>query len=176
MSSPHGGDGSALDQFGGHVRVRVGALLVDDDRQPGAILLAEHAGLWDDDPFWTPPGGGVDVGEGLAEALHREVKEETGLDVEVGPLRYVLDFVRPPLHAVSFYFSAALCAGSTIDDLGLGGDPELAHNRQLLRSVRFVSFDTLGSLRVYPEPFQSRLAGDVRAGFPDGALYLGTFR
>ena len=71
----------------------------------------------DDQPFWTPPGGGVEFGEPLESALRREVAEETGVDVEVGPLRYVVDFVRPPLHAVSFYFS---CRAANLDAAKLG--------------------------------------------------------
>ncbi|WP_412061399.1 NUDIX domain-containing protein [Rubrivirga sp. IMCC45206] len=156
------------------VRVRVGALVFDDATAPTAVLLAEHRGIWEDRPFWTPPGGGVEVGESLAEAVRREVKEETGLDVTVGPIRYVLDFIRPPLHAVSFYLAchtAADLAGAR-----LGSDPELADDDQLLRDLRLVPFDELDRLTLYPEPFAGRLAADARAGFPEGTVYLGTFR
>jgi len=96
--------------YGHRIRVRVGALLFDDRDEPGSILLVEHAGIHGDDPFWTPAGGGIDFGEPLPDALHREVLEETGLEVAVGELRYVLDFVRPPLHTVSFYFECVVQA------------------------------------------------------------------
>lgn len=149
------------------LRVRVGALVVQDN----ALLLVEHEGLWEAGPFWTPPGGGVDYGEALPEALRREVQEETGVDLEVGALRYVLDFVRPPLHAVSFYFE---CTVADATALRLGTDPEL--DTQLLRSVCWQPLDALSALTLYPEPFRERLATDARAGFPGGTLYLGTFR
>jgi ADP-ribose pyrophosphatase YjhB (NUDIX family) len=40
---------------------------------------------------WSLPGGAVEVGETLAEGLAREMKEETGLDVDVGPVVDVFD-------------------------------------------------------------------------------------
>ena len=40
---------------------------------------------------WSLPGGALEVGETLAEGLAREMKEETGLDVEVGPVVDVFD-------------------------------------------------------------------------------------
>ncbi len=174
MSDDRQPDGSIPDVYAGRVRVRVGALLFDDPDAPTAVLLAEHEGLWEDAPFWTPPGGGVEFGEGLEDALRREVTEETGVDVEVGRLVYVLDFVRPPLHAVSFYFLGRAEAGA-LDAARLGTDPELGE-RQLLRGLRLVPLDELADLTVYPEPFRQRLAADARAGFPEGPVYLGTFR
>lgn len=155
------------DVYRDRVRVRVGALVVKDE----ALLLVEHAGLWEAGTFWTPPGGEVAFGESLDEALVREVKEETGVDVAVGPLRYVLDFVRPPLHAVSLYFECHARDGTA---LTLGTDPEL--EMQMLRSVRWMPLEALAGLTLYPEPFRVRLAADVRAGFPAGTQYLGTFR
>ena len=169
-------DSAVSDAYGGRVRVRVGALVFDEEAEPSAVLLVEHAGIHADEngdkpPFWTPPGGGVDFGESLAEALQREVEEETGLMVRVGPLRYTLDFVRPPLHAVSFYFSATVERGT----LGTGSDPELGDD-QLIRSVRFVPFVELAGLNLYPEGLAERLPADARAGFPNGTQYLGTLR
>ena len=40
---------------------------------------------------WSLPGGALEVGETLAEGLAREMKEETGLDVIVGPVVDVFD-------------------------------------------------------------------------------------
>jgi len=41
--------------------------------------------------LWSLPGGAVELGEGLEQAVAREVLEETGLAVEVGPLLGVFE-------------------------------------------------------------------------------------
>ena len=160
----------ASSPFEGRLRVRVGALVIRAD----AILLVQHTGLWDDRPFWTPPGGGVEFGESLPEALKREAAEETGLDVEVGPLRYALDFVRPPLHAVSFYFGCTPL--DPLQEARTGSDPEWGEGDQIIRHVRWVPLAELGALNLYPEGLAGWLARDLSADFRDTPRYLGTLR
>jgi mutator protein MutT len=66
--------------------VGVGAVIVDRNR----VVLVKRA----HEPLkgeWSLPGGAVEVGETLVEAVRREVREETGLDVRIGPVVEVLD-------------------------------------------------------------------------------------
>jgi ADP-ribose pyrophosphatase YjhB (NUDIX family) len=46
--------------------------------EAGAILLHRH----EDTELWSIPGGAMEVGESIGQTVVREVKEETGLDVE----------------------------------------------------------------------------------------------
>ena len=65
----------------------VGALILDRD----TILLVER-GREPLKGYWSLPGGVLETGERLADGLRREVREETGLDVE--PLNVVEIFER----------------------------------------------------------------------------------
>ena len=112
--------------------VGVGAVILDGDR----VLLIKRA----HEPLkgqWSLPGGGVELGETLEQAIAREVQEETGVDVEVGPIVDVLDRIgrdadgRVEHHFVLVDFvcrpsGGVLCSASDADDATWARLDELA--------------------------------------------------
>ena len=90
-------------------RIRVSAVL----RWRGRILLCRHEKPGRE--YWLLPGGGVNSGESLVEALRRELLEEVGIDDPVpfeGPIA-IVDSISPvrtsqAKHVVHIIFSADL--------------------------------------------------------------------
>lgn len=79
--------------------VGVGAVVVQD----GKALIVKRA----HEPRkgeWSLPGGRVELGETLVDAAKREIKEETGLDVDVGPIVEVFDRVHRLDDRVRYHF------------------------------------------------------------------------
>ncbi len=100
-------DASAMSDFTGgsaQFRVAVSALIFDGER----ILLA----LRRDIEWWNLPGGGMEIGETVDEALCREVSEETGLVVEVGQLVGV--YSKPQKQEVVLTFRCSVLSGTPI--------------------------------------------------------------
>ena len=94
----------------------VGALVEVDDE----LLLVRQEGQW------MLPGGEVESGESHAKALVRELEEETGLDVDPGPLRAVVEnrYVRGE-EVVGFHFAlyeATTATRTVTDDPGLADE------------------------------------------------------
>lgn len=73
-----------------HPMVGVGAIIFRDDH----VLLVQR-GREPSYGKWSVPGGLVEVGESLREAVSREVMEEVGLAVKVHDLVVALDRVLP---------------------------------------------------------------------------------
>ena len=90
-------------------RIRVSALL----RWRDLILLCRHEK--GDKEYWLLPGGGVEAGESLTQALHRELHEEVGIEDEPpfeGPVA-IVDSIAPKgalrqKHVVHIVFAADL--------------------------------------------------------------------
>jgi mutator protein MutT len=124
--------------------VGVGAIVVDDDR----VLLAQRG----HEPMkgqWSLPGGAVECGETLVAAVAREVREETGLEIAVGPLVELVERVhRDADGRVEYHFVVAdylatvaggrLAAASDAADLRWVQESELAAfslNQETLRVI-----------------------------------------
>jgi 8-oxo-dGTP diphosphatase len=141
-------------------RIRVSAIL----RRENRILLVrqEKPGR----EYWLLPGGGVNAGESLVDALQRELAEEVGLDEEFvfeGPVA-IADSIAPPgapaKHVVHIIFAGQL------------GGRSLEHasaRDAAVRNQRLFDLEELMGIALHP-PIQRFLA---RWQPGDPVVYLG---
>jgi 8-oxo-dGTP diphosphatase len=95
-------------------RIAVYGVCRDGD---GRILLARASPAITLQGRWFLPGGGVDHGESPPDTLRREMREESGLTVTVGPLLDVLSDARTipdgtNLHTVRIIYRVASWSGT----------------------------------------------------------------
>ena len=107
----------------------------------GKLLLVHKT----DNDLWALPGGGMDVGESMADAVVREVKEETGIDVEVTGL---VGIYSNPNHVMAYddgevRQQCSICFTTRM----LGG--QLATSSET-KEVRFVDPADLAALNIHP--------------------------
>jgi 8-oxo-dGTP diphosphatase len=140
--------------------VRVAAAILDD---AGRVVLVRHRS--GDLRYHLLPGGGVDHGEAIGRALVREVREETGLAIEVGEPLFVSDTIDPEggRHVINLTFSARIVGGAITD---APEDPRV-------EGVDLVAPEELCALDLRP-PFAAELAAAASVGFAGPARYLGS--
>jgi 8-oxo-dGTP diphosphatase len=147
--------------LGAEPRIRVSAIL----RWQGRMLLCRHEK--GDRQYWLLPGGGVNSGESLTRALHRELSEEIGIDDELpveGPVA-IVDSIAPAhsyaaKHVVHIIFSG---------DLGARSLEAVTSRDAAVRGHRLFSVAELNEVVLHP-PIQRFLAR-WRPGDP--VVYLG---
>ncbi|MFE5922978.1 NUDIX hydrolase [Streptomyces sp. NPDC056468] len=109
--------------------------------EAGDVLLIHKT----DNDLWALPGGGVDVGESVADAAVRETKEETGFDVEVTGL---VGLYTNPGHVMAYddgevrqQFSICFTARITGGELRTSSES---------KEVAFVDPSRLDDLNIHP--------------------------
>ncbi len=85
-----------------HFRIGVNALIFDE----GRVLLAHRRDI----DWWNLPGGGMEIGETVEEAIRREVREETGLEAQVE--RLVGVYSKPQKQEVVLTFRCRVTGGA----------------------------------------------------------------
>jgi ADP-ribose pyrophosphatase YjhB (NUDIX family) len=118
--------------------IAVGAVVRNDH---GEILLIERT----DNGLWALPGGAQEIGESVTDAVRREVREETGIEVEVTGLTGIYS---DPAHVIAYddgevrqefslCFAARAISGSVRPS---------AESRQ----ARWVTPDQVSGLNIHP--------------------------
>lgn len=145
------------------MKVRVAAVIMEAEN----ILLIKHRRRGR--AYWTLPGGKLMEGETISECLRREVKEETGLDVELSHLLFVADVVpqndTSNGHVVNLIFHAIVSGGELMP--GYGGRMD-----ETLDRVEFVLLASVVELDFYP-PIASDILEAFMRKFTGKAKYLG---
>ena len=80
-------------------KAAVSALIVRD----GKVLFVKR-GREPGRGLWSLPGGGIEPGETMREAVAREVLEETSLGVEVGDVAWVYDVIIREDRELKYHF------------------------------------------------------------------------
>jgi 8-oxo-dGTP diphosphatase len=147
---------------GAEPRIRVSAILRWRDR----VLLCRHEKPGKE--YWLLPGGGVNSGESLVDALHRELAEEVGIGEKLpfeGPVA-IVDSIAPVRSFAAKHVVHIIFAG----DLG-GRSLETVTSRDAaVRGHRLFVVDELDGVVLHP-PIQ-RFLRRWQPGDP--AVYLGS--
>ena len=131
----------------------VGAVIVE----AGRVLLVRR-GKEPMKGHWTLPGGMLEVGESLIEGVIREVKEETGLTVEVLELIELLDRIHREETRVRYHYVIAdyLCRV-------VGGQLQAASDADAARWVERAEWNSHSALKLDPITARVIEAGWQRA-------------
>ena len=119
-------------------RIRVAGILIENDK----ILLIQH--YKNNKKYWLIPGGGNDWGETAKEALIREYKEETNMDIEVDEFLFFSETIYPnkERHILNLFFR--IHRNEKNDSIIKLGD------EAVLTDLKFVTKEELKKMTVYP--------------------------
>ena len=136
-------------------KVRATGVLIEDN----SLLLVKQK--LSNNKNWSLPGGRVEPGETLEQALIREMKEETGLDVEPIRMLYVCDVAASGNTVLHITFLSRRVGGQITL-------PTNEFDENPIHDVRFVPIDELTQYGI-SEKFVELIKND----FPNAGNYMG---
>jgi ADP-ribose pyrophosphatase YjhB (NUDIX family) len=138
-------------------RIRVNVICPQGDE----LLLVRHQK--GEKTYWLLPGGGVEFGESLTTCAEREMREETGLTVEVDRPVWMSEAIDPDgrRHILNVYLLARITGGEVTQGLDAA-----------VVEVAFQPVAALPGLTVYP-PVAQHLVALHAADYATPMTYLG---
>jgi 8-oxo-dGTP pyrophosphatase MutT (NUDIX family) len=146
------------------IRNSAKAVIIQNKR----LLTNKLTGI--DEVYYTLPGGGQEKGETLHETLRRECLEEINIEVEIGDLLFIREYLGwnhefalydGDSHQVEFMFAAGIQEGQIPS---VGSKPDTG---QL--DIEWIPLDSLKDIPFYPQALKPLLEN----GYPEKSSYLG---
>jgi ADP-ribose pyrophosphatase YjhB (NUDIX family) len=125
-----------------------------DFRASGIVIYRDHVLLLrvEQHDFWFVPGGHVEIGELADAAMIREMREETGMSVEIDRLVWVVEnfctFEGKPHHEIGFFYLVTPPAEATQLDLSREFYGKEENGTPLI--FRWHALDALADLNMFP--------------------------
>lgn len=140
------------------IRIRVAAAITRGDE----LLLVNH--VRGAESYWLLPGGGVEYGETLAQALERELAEECALTVRAGRLLLLAESIPPDRHrqVLNVVLKARI----------LDGEARLNESGGRLKGVAWKKREQVPGLVMHPD-FKDALLAQWDSGFTAPPQSLG---
>ena len=135
--------------------IRVTGILIENNK----ILLVKQK--ISDKRNWSLPGGKLEQGETLEQGIVREMKEETGLDVEIVRLLYLCDVATSDNTLLHITFLLKRIAG----------DISLPTNEFESNPIYDIEFVPISDLSEYG--FNDKFIELAENGFSDSGIYAG---
>ena len=131
-------------------RIRAAGIAINGDE----ILLLRVKDPYSGE-YWIPPGGGLESSDQSSKhALIREYKEETGLDVDVGELLFIREFLetsRDTYHVELFYQISRWEGELSLSNLDGLNDQSYIH------AVEWVPLTQLASMKTFPSDIHEKI-------------------
>jgi ADP-ribose pyrophosphatase YjhB (NUDIX family) len=137
------------------MKIRATGILIEEDK---ILLLHQDVSK---KRAWSLPGGTLEEGESLENCMIREMKEETGLDVEVKKLVYICDWLVDDVHVLHITFLVNKIGG-------ILGDITEGLDTRKIKSVEMIPIDNLETLG-----FDAKFKILVKNNFPNSGNYMG---
>jgi ADP-ribose pyrophosphatase YjhB (NUDIX family) len=146
---------------GNTIRLRIAAIILNKKNE---LLLVNHQK--NGRSYWLLPGGGVEFGETLEQALARELKEELSVKMEkMHNLVFINDSIYPDKtrHILNLYFRATIK-----ENRKMKANPDA-----VLRGAEYVSAEKFGKILFYPD-IKSAIIKMWKKGFNIDKGYIKT--